>query len=45
LCNKKLFARRATNKRRSKKMTCTRSTFSINSTTHKISTRKANKIK
>jgi hypothetical protein len=27
LCNKRLFARRPTNKRRSKKMTCTRSAF------------------
>jgi hypothetical protein len=34
-----------TNKRRSKKMTRTKGAFLINSTTHKISIRKANKIK
>jgi hypothetical protein len=45
LCNRRLFARRPTNKRRSKKMTCTRGAFSINSTTYNINFRKANKIK
>jgi hypothetical protein len=33
-----------TNKRRFKKMTSTRSAFTINPTTHKISTKKSNKI-
>jgi hypothetical protein len=45
LCNRSLFARRPTNKKRSKKMICTRSAFSINSNTHKISIKKGNKIK
>jgi hypothetical protein len=45
LCNKILFARRPTNKRRFKKLTCARGAFFINSTTHKIGIEKANKIK
>jgi hypothetical protein len=45
LCNSGLFLRRPINKRRIKKMTCTKSVFSINSTTHKISIEKSNKIK
>jgi hypothetical protein len=36
LCNRRLFVSKSTNKRRSKKMTCTRSAFSVNPTTHKI---------
>jgi hypothetical protein len=44
LCNRTLFARRLANERRSKKVTRTRSVFSINSITHKISIGKANKI-
>jgi hypothetical protein len=45
LCNRRLFASRPTNQRRSKKMTCTKSDFLVNLTTQKISIRKANKIK
>jgi hypothetical protein len=45
LCNRRLFMSRPTNKRKSKKMAYTRSAFSINPTTHKISIRKDNKIK
>jgi hypothetical protein len=45
LCNRRLFERRPTNKRRSKKMTSTRSALSINPTTRKISIGRANKIK
>jgi hypothetical protein len=45
LCNRRLFLRRPTNKRRSKKMTSTRSALSVNPTTHKISIRKTSKIK
>jgi hypothetical protein len=45
LCSRSLFARRTTNKRRSKKMTCTRSAFSINFTPGKISIKIPNKIK
>jgi hypothetical protein len=37
LCNISLFVRRPTNERRSKKVTCNRSAFSINSTPDKIS--------
>jgi hypothetical protein len=44
LCNRRLFMRRPTNKRRFKKMICIGGAFLINSTTHKISTGKANKI-
>jgi hypothetical protein len=44
LCNWRLFLRRPTNKRRSKKMTSPRSVLSVNPTTHKISIKKANKI-
>jgi hypothetical protein len=45
LCDRILFVSRPTNKRRSKKIACTRSTLSVNVTIHKISIRKANKIK
>jgi hypothetical protein len=45
LCNRNLFTRRPINKRRSKKMTCTRSDFLVNSTARKINIGKANKIK
>jgi hypothetical protein len=45
LCNIRLFLRRPTNKRRSKKMISTRSALSVNPITHKISIRKTNKIK
>jgi hypothetical protein len=45
LYDRRLFVSWPTNKRRSKKMTCTRSAFSINPTTCKISIGKANKIK
>jgi hypothetical protein len=44
LSNRRLFVRRPTDERRFKKVTCIRSAFSINSTTRKISIRKANKI-
>jgi hypothetical protein len=44
LCNRRLFARKPTNKRRSKKMTNTRSALLVNPTTRKISIRKTNKI-
>jgi hypothetical protein len=37
LSNRRLFVRRPTNEKRSKKVTCTRSAFLINSTIHKIS--------
>jgi hypothetical protein len=45
LCDKRLFASRPTHKRISKKITCTRSAFSVNPTTHNVSIKKANKIK
>jgi tRNA G18 (ribose-2'-O)-methylase SpoU len=45
LCDRRLFVSRPTNKRRSKKMACTRSAFSINPTTYKMSIGKTNKIK
>jgi hypothetical protein len=45
LCNRRLLSRRPANERRSKKMTSPRGALSINSTTHKIRIRKANKIK
>jgi hypothetical protein len=45
LCNRRLFIRRPTNKRRSEKMTSIGSALSVNPTTHKISIEKANKIK
>jgi hypothetical protein len=45
LYNWRLFLRRPANKRRSEKMSSTRSTFLVNPTTHKISIKKANKIK
>jgi hypothetical protein len=45
LCDRRLFMSRPTNKRRSKKTACVRSALSVNPTTHKISIRKANKIK
>jgi hypothetical protein len=44
-CATKLFSRRPATKRRSDKMTSTKSSLSVNPTTHKISTGKANKIK
>jgi hypothetical protein len=44
LCNRRLFSRRPTNERRSKKMTSSRSALSVNPTTRKISIGKANKI-
>jgi hypothetical protein len=37
LCNRSLFVRRPTNERRPKKVTFTKTVFSINSTTHKMS--------
>jgi hypothetical protein len=45
LCNRRFFVSKPTNKRRSKKMTCTRSAFSVNPTTRKISIEKPNKMK
>jgi hypothetical protein len=45
LCNRRLFLRRPANERRSKKMISPRSALSVNPTTRKISTGKANKIK
>jgi hypothetical protein len=45
LCNRRLLSRRPANERRSKKMISPRSAPSVNPTTHKISIRKANKIK
>jgi hypothetical protein len=45
LCNRRLFMRRLTNKKKSEKMISTRSALSVNPTTHKISIRKVNKIK
>jgi hypothetical protein len=45
LCNRRLFMRRPTNKRRFEKMTSIRSALSVNSTTQKINIRKVNSIK
>jgi hypothetical protein len=45
LGNRRLFARRPTNKRRFEKMTSIRSALSVNPTTRKINIEKANKIK
>jgi hypothetical protein len=45
LCDRRLLSRRPANKRRSKKMASPRSALSVNLTTHKISIRKASKIK
>jgi hypothetical protein len=45
LCNRRLLVSWPTYKKRSKKMTSTRSAISINPTTHKISIGKPNKIK
>jgi hypothetical protein len=45
LWNGDLFVRRPTNKRRTNKMTCSRSAFSINSTLSKINIGKSKNIK
>jgi hypothetical protein len=45
LCNRRLFMRRPTNKRRFKKMISIRSALSVNPTTRKINIEKVNKIK
>jgi hypothetical protein len=45
LCNRGLLSRRLANKRRSKKMTSTRSALSVNPITRKISIGEANKLK
>jgi hypothetical protein len=45
LGNRRLFARRPTNKRRFEKMTSIRSALSVNPTTRKINIEKVNKIK
>jgi hypothetical protein len=45
LCDRRFLVSRPTNKRRSKKITYTRSALPVNPITHKISIRKINKIK
>jgi hypothetical protein len=45
LCDRRLFVSYPTNKRRCKKMACTRNALSVNPTTHKITIEKDNKIK